>query len=459
MKSLHLICRFGLTMALVFAPAAFAEDRSAAMDELLQRVKAGAAKDAQVNQQRIREFQQAQAQQQALLSKSRDELSSLEQQSAAKEGEFQANEATITELQDKLNTRMGDLRELFGVLQQVAGDTKGIVENSVISSQIPGRGEFLSALISKAGSSHTLPDISELERLWYEIQREMVETGRVVRYDAEVVSPEGGRENAEVVRVGAFNVIQGDRYLNWEPESASLVQLARQPAGRYVSTASGFANAAPGEMTDFWLDPSRGALLSMLIRAPDLKERVEQGGTVGYLILGLGCIALLIALERLVTLNIIGRKVKRQVGASEVSDNNPLGRIIQVYRDHRTADMETLEMKLGEAVMGETPRLVRFLALLKTISVVAPLMGLLGTVTGMINTFQAMTLFGTGDPKLMAGGISQALVTTVLGLVVAIPTVLLHTLVSGRSKEVVQILEKQAVGIIAEHAEREGAHG
>ena len=114
----------------------------------------------------------------------------------------------------------------------------------------------------------------------------------------------------------------------------------------------------------------------------------------------------------------------------------------------------TLELKLAEAVLSEPPKLEQGLTLLKIIAAVAPLMGLLGTVTGMIITFQAITIFGAGDPKAMAGGISSALVTTVLGLLVAIPTVLLHTVVNGRSQRIIHVLNEQATGIVAEHSER-----
>jgi biopolymer transport protein ExbB len=141
----------------------------------------------------------------------------------------------------------------------------------------------------------------------------------------------------------------------------------------------------------------------------------------------------------------------------EPREDNPLGRVLKVYADNKHVDMETLELKLSEAIIKETPRLQRFLLFLKIISVVAPLMGLLGTVTGMIQTFQAITLFGTGDPTLMAGGISQALVTTVLGLTVAIPMVLLHTIVSGRSRRIINVLQEQSAGIVAQHSEAENA--
>jgi len=177
---------------------------------------------------------------------------------------------------------------------------------------------------------------------------------------------------------------------------------------------------------------------------------------VGYLIIALGIIGLLISLERMVVLGIASRKVTAQLSSSTPSQGNALGRVLSVYDENKAADTETLELKLSEAIFKETPALNRALLFIKIISVVAPLMGLLGTVTGMIQTFQAITLYGTGDPKLMAGGISQALVTTVLGLTVAIPTVLLHTLVSGRAKRIVQILQEQSAGIIAEHAEKHG---
>lgn len=146
--------------------------------------------------------------------------------------------------------------------------------------------------------------------------------------------------------------------------------------------------------------------------------------------------------------------MKAQIKSDVVNENNPLGRVLAVHESNRNADVETLELKIDEAILKEMPALERFLTLIKLIAAIAPLMGLLGTVTGMINTFQSMTLFGTGDPKLMAGGISQALVTTVLGITVALPTLFLHSIVNGMSQRVVHTIEEQSAGIIAVHAEQ-----
>jgi biopolymer transport protein ExbB len=202
------------------------------------------------------------------------------------------------------------------------------------------------------------------------------------------------------------------------------------------------------------LDPTRGQLLGLLVQSPSLMERIAQGKTVGYVIIALGIVGVLIAVWRVLVLSAIGAKVNRQIkNIHEPQANNPLGRVLKTAETRGAEDIETMELKLGEAILRETPKFNAMLPLLKIISVVAPLLGLLGTVTGMIVTFQAITLYGAGDPKLMAGGISTALVTTVLGLVVAIPTVFLHTLVSSRARRLTQILQEEAAGMLAERSE------
>jgi biopolymer transport protein ExbB len=253
--------------------------------------------------------------------------------------------------------------------------------------------------------------------------------------------------------LGVHNLITGDRFLTYDTETRSIKELARQPQDRFRSLANNLFEAGPGEVVPAAVDPSRGSLLSLLIQAPSLQERIDQGGVVGYVIIALGIVGLLIALWRLLYLAGVGAGIHKQLKSNEPNAKNPLGRILKVYDDNRMNDTETLELKLDEAILREAPSLEKWQGGIKVLAAVAPLLGLLGTVTGMIATFQAITLFGTGDPKLMAGGISQALVTTVLGLCVAIPLVLLHSWVSGRSRSLIEILEEQTAGIIAEKAE------
>ncbi|MDH3637787.1 MAG: MotA/TolQ/ExbB proton channel family protein [Gammaproteobacteria bacterium] len=442
----------GLTLLMSAAlPAA-----EISLDALLEQVQRGRAHDQQENAARIKAFQADRARQKELLEQAKQERVREEQRSQDLEQEFEQNDASLSELEQALTERLGSLKELFGVLQQVSGDARGQFENSHTQVQFPDRTGFLSAFAQKMGQSNRLASLEEIERLWFELQREMTESGRVVRFPARVVTDTGQEVEREVVRVGLFNTISNGKYLEYVPETRRLVELPRQPQSRFLEKAA-LLEAADSGARPFALDPSRGQLLSLLVQTPSWNERIEQGGVVGYIIIGLGALALLIALERLLSLMWTSARVRHQIAKLEQPGNNPLGRVLSVYHANPTADVETLELKLGEAILKETPKLNRLLMFLKMIAVVAPLLGLLGTVVGMIITFQAITLFGTGDPKLMAGGISQALVTTVLGLCVAIPTVLLHTLVSSRAKRLTQILEEQATGMVAVQAEGRAA--
>ncbi|MEJ8569211.1 MotA/TolQ/ExbB proton channel family protein [Elongatibacter sediminis] len=438
------------------APATAAE--SVSLDELLQQVKRGRVADAEENRTRLQEFQRNRANQQQALADLKAERAREEQRSATLEARFATNDEEIIELERALQERLGDLKELFGVLQQAAGDARGNFDSSLTQVQYPERSEWLTEFAQKMGSTNRLPTLQEIERLWFELQREMTESSKVSRFTTTVVSAEGEEQQREVVRVGLFNVVSDDKYLEYVQETGRLVELARQPQSRFTNRAEELFEADSG-MTAFGVDPTRGQLLGLLVQAPSLIERIKQGQIVGYTIITLGVIGLAIALWRLLILTGVGAKIRSQSRNLEKPGNNPLGRVIKIAHDHPNVDVEGLELKLGEAILKETPKLNAMLPFLKIIAVVAPLLGLLGTVTGMIITFQAITLYGAGDPKLMAGGISTALITTVLGLCVAIPMVFLHTLVASRARRLTQILQEEAAGMLSERAEQQQTAG
>ncbi|MBR9794030.1 MAG: energy transducer TonB [Gammaproteobacteria bacterium] len=444
---------FGLVAASISVNAIAQDDRALDLDALLKQLEEGKFAQTEQNKQREQEFMAQRAEQDRILRETaqlRDRtLATSEQLETA----FEQNEFKLADLNEALTNRLGSLKELFGVLQQVAGDTKNKFYNSVVSAEIPGRAAFLDQLAQDMGSSSKLASIDEIEQVWYEIQREMTQSGKVTKFTTDVVEAGGAKVSKEVVRVGPFALVSDGKYLDYNGLTGTVAELIRQPAGRYGESAAEL-QASNGELVKFGIDPTGGSILGLLVQAPNLQERVEQGGVVGYIILIVGAFGLLLSIERLFTLTIIRTKVNRQLKSKEVKSTNPLGRVLKVRDEHPNADTEALELHLTEAILAEVPKLGRNLTIIKIISVVAPLMGLLGTVTGMINTFQAITLFGTGDPKLMAGGISTALVTTVLGLVVAIPTTLLYAMLNTRSKNIVYILQEQAAGVIAERAEK-----
>jgi biopolymer transport protein ExbB len=385
-----------------------------------------------------------------LLKEMDDQVSRLKKKSQALTAKMKANEKRLAELEADLDERAADFGELFAVVRQVAGDTKASFTHSLLTGQYPGRIKALETI----AEGRALPNIAQMEALWYALQQDMTESGKVVRFSAQIDTASGEHRDADVVRIGPFVAVANGRYLNYLPEIGRLVEFARQPATRYLDLAEELEQARSG-LVKAAIDPTSGVILGVLGRAPDLIERIEQGGIIGYIILFFGAVGLVIVVVRIVNLSVVNKKVQNQLNHLEdPRTDNPLGRVLTAARTQEYHDTETLELIVDDAVVREVPAMEKGQSLVKLLAAVAPLLGLLGTVTGMIETFQAISLFGTGDPKLMAGGISQALMTTLLGLTVAIPLLFLHSLMVTRSTALVQILDEQSAGLISRVAEK-----
>jgi len=421
------------------------------MNKLLQQVKEGQVKDAADNKRREKAFIEEKAQQEARIRQAMLNVQALEMRSAELEQRFNENEFLVEEKRQQRDERLGSLKELFGHLTAAAGDMRSRFRNSITTSQFPAREVFLRDLIKKMNSDTDLPTLEEIERVWFELHQEMTESGRVVKYKTTV----GTDKEREIVRVGLFNLVSKAEYLAYDPDTRTVTVLPRQPVGLAGGVTT--LQTSSGGLTPVGIDPTGaagGGFLKAIINTPTLEERWHQGRQVGYIITGVGAFALLVAFWRFLVLTITSGKIRRQLKRKEIKTNNALGRILKVAEENSDSDTESLELKLGEAILKESPKIQSGLSLLKIIAMVAPLLGLLGTVTGMIIVFQAITIYGAGDPKAMAGGISSALVTTVLGLIVAIPTLLLHTMLYGKAKKLLHILEEQSIGIVAERAGR-----
>jgi biopolymer transport protein ExbB len=380
-------------------------------------------------------------------------IPALEAQAEQLENRYDANEQELNSLRNQRKAALAELNDVFSTLSQISGEVQAGFENSVISAQIPNRSESLNDLVVKLNQSNDLPTANDFSQFWSTLMSELQKQGTVETFSAPVATSAGARETKDVTRVGTFNLVSNGKFLTYG--KGGVAELPRQPGGGAGSSASSLQGASAGQSVEFALDPTQGTLLAATVESPSLMERVHQGGIVGYCIIALGIIALLVAVWRIfVLIGVAGAVNKQAKNLGAISAKNPLGRVLKVFEESRKSDTEALELKLSEAIMRETPKLNSWLTFVKVVSVVAPLMGLFGTVTGMIQTFQAITLFGAGDPKLMAGGISTALVTTVLGLVVAIPTVLLHTAAASRAKRVEEILEEQSAGMVARQIEK-----
>lgn len=440
-----------LTLSTGAAFSASAQEAQS-LDQLLELVKQNRAASQKLNAEREAEFTRATANQQALLNRAKKQLSDEQARGRRLQTEFAENEISLANKEQELENAKGTLGEIFGVIRGAASDSIGRIATSIVSSQYPGRELVLESL----AQAQELPTIAELEELWIALLTEMRESGRVVTFPATVTLLDGSSEQREVTRIGVFNLISEGEYFRFNDTANEIQPLGRQPEGFVLSTVDDFESADSG-YEGLYIDPARGQILGLATQKATLEERYHQGGTVGYVITVALFFGFAIAIYKLVTLSIEGTKMAAQLkNTANPSSGNALGRILKVYQDNQNADVENLELKLDEAILRETPRIDAGINIIKILAAIAPLLGLLGTVVGMIGTFQSITLFGTGDPKIMAGDISMALVTTALGLIAALPLILVHAVVAGRAKSIVHVLDEQAAGIVAAHAEKKG---
>ncbi|MFM5139712.1 MotA/TolQ/ExbB proton channel family protein [Aeromonas rivipollensis] len=361
-------------------------------------------------------------------------------------GLFASNEKQLVELNTRWEQASGDMNEIFAVTRQGASDAVKLLGDSSVQGQYPDR---LTALKAMAQDKQ-VPDRAALALLPATLLQEIRESGRVVQFDGKVLNAQGTASEQALTRVGSFALFGSEGFL--QPSGEGLIPVLGLPGG-LLSELTAY-QGKEGEALP--LDPSHGVLLEMQAQAPTFWQQVQQGGQVGAIIVLLAAIGLGIAAVRLWTLSRELTLVRRQLKSGEYHADNALGRVLTMADKHPELSMETLELRLDEAILQETPRMERGIGMVKVIAAIAPMLGLLGTVTGMIGTFQAITQFGTGDPKIMAGGISMALITTVQGLVAAIPLILAHSLLQSRFTELSNVLEQQVAGILAERAENNG---
>ena len=359
--------------------------------------------------------------------------------------EYEDNDAELSDLEEQLTLKLGSFGELFGIVRQTAGESKGQFMLSLTNIEFPDRIEFLGDLAER--KSLDLPTTEELERLWYEILNELNQSGKVKSYNADILTKSGELVNQDVMRIGVFNSVSNGDYLNLVAEQNLLEYLAKQPERSIRRSVKKLQNS--DDYREVFIDPTRGSLLTKLIDRDTWLERINAGGFVGYVIIIILVLGLTMGVLRFKFLDNESKSINKELETNNFSENSILGKLNSIYSKYSGNNPEDLESQLEDILAKATPPLEKNLSVIKLLAAVAPLLGLLGTVIGMIETFQAITLFGTGDPKLMAGGISQALVTTMLGLIAAVPLLFVHNILDSRSRAISQIYEEQAIGLLA----------
>ncbi|HLF29835.1 MAG TPA: MotA/TolQ/ExbB proton channel family protein [Xanthomonadales bacterium] len=439
---------------------AFAQD---SLDSLLDEVRTVRAEETRAFEQRSTEFSAATAaQQQKMLADAQARRDALAQTSNKLSDQFSANEIRINDVRKLLRekaTSLG-LTEVFGISRQVAGDAAIVLRQSLITTQFPplagqlDRDDFL----REYAASQTTPTPVELERVWFELQREMTTSGQVAKYTTNVVQPGGEAFQAEVIRIGPFTATSNGKFLSYLPNLKTLNVFPRQPPDEFLGYVPKLESASGGYVESV-VDSARGVLMSLYVERPTWGQRIELGEEIGYVIILVGLAASLAFFGQLVYLLMVRMAVGRQLKSlTKLSKDNPLGRVLLAFKGDPNLieqDADIAELRISEAVLREVPKLERFQSFLRLSVAAGPLLGLIGTVVGMILTFQSITESGSSDPKLMATGIGQAMIATVLGLGIAIPLLFANAILNSLSKSVSQILDEQAVGMLAESIEKQ----
>ena len=416
------------------------------LDLLVESVKTSASIRAKEDRARLNKFLSDKNKQQSLLNQMKVKLNNEEDRSERLTKQYEDNDAALSDLEEQLTLKLGSFGELFGIVRQTAGESKGQFSLSLTNIEYPDRIDFLGDLAER--KSLDLPTSAELERLWYEILNELNQSGKVKKYNTNILSKSGELVNRDIIRIGVFNSVSDGDYLNLVSEQNVLEYLAKQPEGSIRRSARRLQNNDV-EYREVFIDPTRGSLLTKLIDRAGFFDRINQGGFVGYIILIILALGITMGVLQFLFLRNESKIVNSELNSGKYSDSSTLGKLNSIYSKYKGENPEELEAQLEDVLARATPALEKNLSIIKLLAAVAPLLGLLGTVIGMIETFQSITLFGTGDPKLMAGGISQALVTTMLGLIAAVPLLFIHNILDSRSRSISQIYEEQAIGYVA----------
>ena len=404
------------------------EQRNNAIKALLQTVEINKSIYVADDQKRINKFLDLIDEREDMLAKAKNDLRLENERNARLEKEFEENEKVLAELEERLQIKIGVLGELFGVARQFAGELLSSSESAYTFTEFPQRGDKLKEI-----GKIQVHSIEELEVLWLEYFNEIVASGEVKEFKSKIINSKGDSFEDNIVRYGLFsasyksefikpiNELNGFELLQRQPEKSILRNLKRHQRSDEYKTAS--------------IDPTRGFLLSLYLDKAGWIERIAQGKSVGFIIILIGIIGVAFSSYKIYFLN----------ESKKILEDSNQTNVIQDMIDNikKAKSYQSKENIIDELISNYSSKLDWGVSWIKFVAAVAPLLGLLGTVIGMIETFQAITLFGTGDPKQMAGGISQALITTMLGLMVAAPLLGFYTYISDRVNTLVQIVEEK----------------
>ncbi len=415
-------------------PIPIEEQRNNKIKALLDVVKENKSIYVQKDQVRVKNFLDLVDERESMLAKAKQDLANEKLRNERLEARFEANEKQLAELEESLQIKIGVLGELFGVTRQFAGELLASTEKAVTFSEYPDRGDILRDI-----GETQVHSLDQLQNLWISYLDEIVSSGEVKTVNANIIDKNGESITGEIVRYGHFSTTYQNKFVTPVPELNGFELLQRQPEREILKNIRRHQRSDDYRITS--IDPTRGFLLSLYLDKPGWIDRIAQGKSIGFIIILIGISGFIFSIYKIYQL----REQEKDIIADDARVKVEMENSIK-----NTTSYESKENILDEFIINYTGKLEWGANWVKFFAAVAPLLGLLGTVIGMIETFQAITLFGTGDPKQMAGGISQALVTTMLGLIVAAPLLGLYTYISQKVSNLSQVLEEKASYLLAQ---------
>lgn len=397
--------------------------------------------------------------------------SALEKELANLKAEDKKEGDVLTNLENKYNAlrkeedqHEKDLANEQSEIQAIEDNVRNIVKDAIsvsrdnpITAEYPERKEILEGI----AESKRFPGMDWIKILVEFYFSEMEETGRIVRRTGEFVGPDGRVTTGEIIRIGRmtsyFRTNDGTvGFLKPEADGRRLVAVTGEATGSMLSAINDYfdkkSNILPVDLSD-------GTFFVQMTKSLTFSEWMDQGGPIMYAIAAIALLGFFLFLERLIVLGTKAKAsdkvmahIKDMVSKANFTEAKafcssksriPTCQMLDSALEHIGHSQEVIDSALQEAVLRQVPKLERFLPTLALFAAISPLLGLLGTVSGMIDTFKIITEVGTGDPGMLAGGISVALLTTYFGLCVAIPLMVVHHFLKSQvDKIVVDMQEK-----------------
>ena len=380
----------------------------------------------------------------------------------ALENQYQALRKEEDQHKKDLENEKDEIQAIEDTVRATCKDAISVSRDNPITAEYPDRKEVL----DKIANSKRFPGMNWIKALVEFYFSEMEESGRIVRRNGNFIGPDGRETSGEILRIGRFTTYyrlpNGDvGFLKPEADGTRLDAVQGEAPSRYLRQISDYFDKKSDILP---IDLSSGNEFLQWTKSQTFGDWLATGGPIMYVILVVGIIAVLIGLERIFVLSTKSKASEQFMAQLKELANQgnwkeakalcssksrvPTCQMLDAALEHVGYSQDVMENALQESILRQVPKLERFLPTLALLAVIAPLLGLLGTVQGMIQTFKIITEVGTGNPTLLASGISVALYTTYFGLMIAVPIMVVHHIFKSRVEKIVVDMEEKGTAFI-----------